>query len=457
MHSVLTVLKLVRRTFGSLLTITLLLLAWCGSAAQCHLPRERDRGQSPRGHAGIPEGEPLLPESGLLTHTTYTSLYFGFSMDLPVPLEGHRLMLPIRLAGEHALLGIGFQDGKRYGTLVITAGGRREENNSNMTPEEEQQKLDDIARSKPGPGPMERLDYTPPPVKLKRVDKHAGDVHGSQFSAQIRDYMVRFTIQTNDKLFLEKARKDIEALRYFCSDAAGNFFTIEGKPFTPPGSYTVGPTIPTATVDDAIRARPAEHSIPTSGYFAAGQYRLPQLELAFTLPSGWTMTGAQPPLAEDTGDPAVSQRLEYLWQSCTRTLFRAAAAGGASTLEMRALDQSCMGLPAPASSSDSFGAESLGEYLQMLGRFGKIKSNHVVDSGGHTFAVYGGTVTNGPPGRELEHRSAQTILTTRYRKLILIWYWTAPTESDLRAIPDASLTLANSSPIAIGPSLAIRK
>ena len=67
--------------------------------------------------------EPLLPESGLLTDDTYTNLYFGFSFHLPIPLHGHRLMLPIRLPGEHALLAIGFQDGQHYGTLVVIAGG----------------------------------------------------------------------------------------------------------------------------------------------------------------------------------------------------------------------------------------------------------------------------------------------------------------------------------------------
>ena len=59
------------------------------------------------------------------------------------------------------------------------------------------------------------------------------------------------------------------------------------------------------------------------------------------------------------------------------------------------LDQACFGLPAPASVTDSFGSESLGRYLQMLGRFGKIKSDRLVESGGRLFSVYEATVAGG--------------------------------------------------------------
>src|ERR1700743_207539 len=91
--------------------------------AQCHLPSQNQSADN-NPKAGT---EPLLPESGLLTDDAYTNLFFGFSFRLPISIHGHRLMVPLRLPGEHALLAIGFQDNQHYGTLVVTAGGHREE------------------------------------------------------------------------------------------------------------------------------------------------------------------------------------------------------------------------------------------------------------------------------------------------------------------------------------------
>jgi len=425
--------------------------------AQCHVPNESSRlanrtlpGQE---NSSTVQGERLLPEAGLLNDKTYTSLYFGFSFDLPIPLQGHRIMLPIRLPGDHALLGIGFQDGKRYGTLVVTAGGHREEDSRNMTPEQEQERIDEINKSKPGASPLNGLEYTPAPIHLQRVDKHAGDVKGTQFSARIREYQVHFTIQTNDKSFLEKSRQSIEAVRVFCTNDAGTFFTPEGKAFTPAGTFTDGPTIPTAIVDEAIRTHPAEETIPAGNYMANGEFRMPQLDLSYALPTDWKIIGQ--PAGGDPGETALEERLQSLWQSCARALFRAnAPAGNGTYLELRALDQSCLGLPAPASATDRLGSESLGEYLQMLGHFGKIKANRLIQSGGRLFSVYQGTLAAGPAAHDLEQRAAEVIVATRYRKLIFAWCWRAPTESELRNIPPSRVSFGGGPQIVIGPGMA---
>ncbi|HEY4932129.1 MAG TPA: hypothetical protein VII23_11200, partial [Terriglobales bacterium] len=54
-------------------------------------------------------GEPRLPESGYLSNNSYASTYFGFVFDLPLALDGHRLMMPLMPPGQHALLAMGFQ------------------------------------------------------------------------------------------------------------------------------------------------------------------------------------------------------------------------------------------------------------------------------------------------------------------------------------------------------------
>jgi hypothetical protein len=402
-------------------------------------------------------GEPLLPESGLLTDDTYTNLYFGFSLRLPIGVHGHRLMQPITLPGEHALLAIGFQDGNRYGVLKITAGSHREEDDKRMTPEQAQQREDEIARSKGSPAPVQRLDFTPPPLHLKHVDRHVGEVRGTQYSARIRDYAVRFTIQTNEKSFLEKARDSMTTIRVFCANDGGRLFTTEGKAFAPQGTPTTGPTIPTDVVDEAIRTTPAEHTIPTPA-FTKGVLQSRELELSYALPQGWTVLPNPTDLIADDARDEIDRRLSYLWKACTRNWLRASGGNNdQQTLEVRVLDQSCLALPFPASASDSLAAESLAEYLQMLGHFGRIKSNRMVQPGGRLFVLYEGTISEAASGQHFSHRDVQMIAVTRYKKLIFAWTWRSPSPSDLARVAASNLSFGDGRPIAIGPMLIISR
>ncbi len=395
--------------------------------------------------------EALLPESGLLTDDTYTNLYFGFSFHLPLSIHGHRLMRPLSSPGEHALFAMGFQNNQRYGTLDVTADGNSAEYDERITPDQAQQREDQIALSKPGA--PKSLDYAPAPIKLKRTDKRGGEVHATQFSARIREYTVRFTIQTNDKAFLETARQAIEDVKIFCTDDSGALFTPDGKPYVPRGAATHGPTIPTAIVDEAIGNHPAERTIPP-GTVADGRFRIPQLDFSYTLPAGFVSNQRAPAPDDEGAGDTLAERLLDLWKSCARNVLDATpATNGAARVQLRVLDQSCFGLSAPASVTDSFGSESLGRYLQMLNRFGKIKSDRLVESGGRLFSIYEGTVAPGHPTNHLEQRDAEVIAITRYGKLLFAWCWTAPTMSELMQVPSSQVTFGSSPPIAIGPAM----
>ncbi len=416
-------------------------------SAQCYLPSQRQFSQRP-GQSHKSSAEALLPESGLLTDDTYTNLFFGISLRLPMPVHGHRLMLPIRVPGEHALLALGFQEAQHYGTFVITAVTNDDADDNNITPEQARRREDEIARGKPGAS--SRLEYTPPPLKLKRVDKHAGQVHGTQFTAHLRNYTLQFTIQTNDKAFLEKARQAVEDLKVFCSDDEGGLFTTEGKPYVLHGVVSNGPTIPTAIVDEAIRKHPAQETIP-AGNVSGDAIHIPELGFSYILPAGWiTLKKSLTPEDVGVGD-TLSERLDSFWQSCARTVLFAAEPNHAARLELRVLDQTCFGLPAPAAASDSFASESLGQYLQMLGHFGKIKSNRLLQSGGRLFSVYDGTVGEGPPVSRLSRRDAEVIQITRYGKLLFAWCWSAPTTSELAQIPVSQATFGSGAAIALRP------
>ena len=75
------------------LTATVILIAWSVIATwtQC-APLRVDPSKLPAHNA---PHEPLLPESGYLSNTTYTNNYFGFSLDLPITAQGHLVKLPL--------------------------------------------------------------------------------------------------------------------------------------------------------------------------------------------------------------------------------------------------------------------------------------------------------------------------------------------------------------------------
>src|SRR5215471_14576265 len=91
-------------------------------AAQCHQQEEApDISEHPFPHFPIdtktppPLEEPVLPEAGLLTDTHYTSQFFGFSLDLPLTVKGHEIMMPVMPEREHALLSLQFEKGQHRG------------------------------------------------------------------------------------------------------------------------------------------------------------------------------------------------------------------------------------------------------------------------------------------------------------------------------------------------------
>ena len=102
-------------------------------------------------------------------------------------------------------------------------------------------------------------------------------------------------------------------------------------------------------------------------------------------------------------------------------------------ITLRAIDQTCLGLPAPASVTDQLGAEELGAYLQMLGAFGELRSTNLTMHQEQLFAEYSGVVGEHTEGQPLGRRRVEAVAVTRHRKLLLVWSWIAPSPADLAA------------------------
>lgn len=448
------------RPGGGVLWLTLSLSLLAGvSAAQCPVSNLDDAVPPPLPTvtSSTRSGEPRIPESGYLSNTAYASAYFGFVIDLPIALEGHRLMLPLMPAGQHALLAIGFQEGRRSGTMLITASEPPNPLHE-MTEEERTAEFQAWAKGNP------THQITPPDWltrtgRFYHVSRHTGDVTTVQYWTFIKNYLIRVKVTSNEAAFLRNTKEAVSSVKFYCALEDGTLINEAGKIVATPGEGYQGPTIPTSVVDAALAEKPALEFIER-GEIGEGTYRNEEIGLVFTYPTTWE-AGHDDPAASPDGE--IAQRTRDTVDACSLLLLRLtppkgeAAATDGRAISLRAVDQTCLALPAPMSATDQLGAEALGAYLQMLGTFGEVRSSSLARRGDQLFAEYVGVIGEHASPERLGQRRAACMAVTRHRKLLLVWTWTAPTPAELSAMPKTAVTFEEAAPIELVPGSMVAK
>lgn len=442
-----------------LLTLFCLCLLTGISAAQCPVSNPDDNlpPALPTVNSSTRTGEPRLPESGYLSNTAYASTYFGFVIELPIPLDGHRMMLPLMPSGQHALLAIGFQEGHRSGALLIIASESANPVHQ-MTEEERKAEFQAWAKGNPThqitpPGSLTRTGH------FYHVAKHTGDITTVQYWTFIKNYLIRVKVTSNDATFLRNSKEVVDGVKFYCTQEDGTLINEAGKVVPTPGEGYQGPTIPTSVVDAALADKPALELLER-GETAQGTYHNEEIGLTYTYPTTWEADHDDPALpAKDE----IAQRTRDALDACSLLLLRLLPPKGeASTTDeraitLRAVDQTCLSLPAPMSATDHIGAEELGAYLQMLGAFGEVRSNRLEMRGEQLFAEYTGVIGEHADRKSLGRRRVEALAVTRHRKLLLIWTWTAASPAELPSLPKTAVTFAGAAPIDLAPaSIAVK-
>jgi hypothetical protein len=393
-------------------------------------------------------GEPLLPESGYLSNTSYASTYFGFVFGLPLPLEGHRLMMPLMPPGQHALLALGSQQGRRFGTLLITASEPNTPTHE-MTESERQAEFQAWSKGQPRSQLLTPPDWLTRTGRFYHISQHKGDVTTVQYWTFIKNYLIRIKVESNDRDFVDRTKQAVSGVRFLCSQDDGTLLDGSGKIVPTPGEGYQGPTIPTSVVNAALDEKPVLEQIET-GEVSAGTYRNEEMGLVYSYPTLWEPVKGTP---ESPAKDLAAQRARDVLNACSLLLLQLAPATSsglnptARVITLRAVDQTCLGLPAPASITDRLGAESLGAYLQMLGAFGELRSTDLVMRGGHLFAEYGGVVGEHSENQPLGQRRNEAVAITRHRKLLLVWSWIASSAAELANLPKTSVSFEGDPPI----------
>jgi hypothetical protein len=449
------------RPLRALALVVLLLCAATAMLSQCR--RDPYLHQKSAAERAAKE-EPLLPEAGYLSNTTYTSQFFGFSFDLPLSVQGHQIMLPLMPETEHSLLALQYEKDNHTGYITITAADPSPGLAVN-TPEQQEEQTKTWDRNGGTAGANDKI---PIPDFMLHVDRfhssfrHKGSQYAAQYWATMNDYAVKVVIGTNDKEFLRKARIDMSQVRFYCTQDDGSLTTPDGKVVKPEGEPYVGPTVPTYRVNVAIRDEPGR-SIPL-GTVSDGAYRNPELGLQYDIPKGWEPLSLQI-INPSTLDGSAEREVNFL-HACSQMLLRIAPQSGDDAapnqpkpmIILRALDPNCLSLRTATRLSDKRTNDEVAANLEALTEFGQIATDELATIAGHLFMVFHGTIAApNSAGNDLASRMSQSIFATRYDKLLLVWSLMAPTTADLNSIPTGRIIFAGSPPIDLRASLSAKK
>ena len=455
------------------LIATVILMAWSVVAAwtQC-APLRGDAAKLPAREA---LREPLMPESGYLSNTTYTNRFFGFALDLPIASQGHLVRLPLMPERQHALLAIAFQNGDRSGSLTINAIDPRE-GLEGFSAKQQQPPLYGQSGTQNDPSAQPQISprgtliapepqlaphqFQLPAERFHSSERHKGENYTALYRTEIKNYRVGVLIATNDKDFLQKSKQAMAAMRFYCTTDDGTLATKEGDLVATEGERYEGPTVPTWRADAAIQSNRGL-AIPP-GEVADGAYRNSALDFEYEIPKGWevlpTHNGGNPP-----ADLSWLREFQFL-HACSRTLLRiqqsgAADAAGSARLPMiilRALDPTCLSMRTPTALSEARTAEEVGVSLETLVEFGQVASHELVFFSGQLFMVFHGTIAAPAEGERLAQRMSQTMFGTNYKNMLLLWSFMAPTGKELSTMPTNGIRLGPQ-PIELSSALAAKQ
>lgn len=420
--------------------------------------------------------QPVLPESGYLSNTQYTNVFFGFALNLPIAFQGHLVKLPLMPERQHALLALAYQNGNHSGSLTIDAIEPRE--GLEGFSERQQQQLSARALGQPVPqiepqsqpqlSPQGTLVAPPPqagtaPLQIPTERFHSSERHRDGkytvvYRTQIKNYRIGILVSTNDQDFLQKSKQAIAAVRFYCTADDGTLATKEGNLVTPEGDRYEGPTVPTWHADVAIRSNRGL-AIPP-GETADGVYRNAELGVQYQIPRGWEVLPTH-----NGGNPSSDLREFEFLHACSRTLLRIQQTGSSDAgttsrrpmIILRVLDPACLSMRMPAEPGDTRIAEEVGVSLETLLEFGQVASYELAPVADQLFMVFHGTIAAPEEGEQLAQRMSQTMFATDHNKMLLIWSFMAPATADLAGMPTGGIRLDESKVIDLSAALAARR
>ncbi|HUO59699.1 MAG TPA: hypothetical protein VMU24_03460 [Candidatus Acidoferrales bacterium] len=371
----------------------------------------------------------LEPESGMLSQTRYTSLYFGFALNLPPSSDLRRIRATLQPSGIHALLALRNFAGDRSTRLVIRAHDARESGvDAEFFARERLQQLRESEPTWHGPEAKKFGDL--PAWRIEIGQGGYAFVHSLSWFFALRGYVVQVDLDYSDEEYGAKMVKHIESMEFFSAPLEdGRAAEVVGPGAEP---YN-GPALPTSFVDRMLTERPGEKL--DAGEWHGQEYRNASAGLRVRLPQGWVakpttsaehilLNGVDPDVQLETPD-----RRHELWLACTRTLIvaedraHAAVPGLYPALVITLLKRDCMpDLDIPTQKDDAFGLDLLASTLVRATEMTKFHRGRWSQRGQNvTFALDGSLPYEVPQDRLARRLSLQLLLVPRGEYFITVF------------------------------------
>lgn len=371
----------------------------------------------------------MEPEAGMLSQRRYTSLYFGFAVNLPPAEEMRRIRATLQPSGIHALLALRNNAGDRSTRLVIRAHDTRE---SGVDAEFfARERLQQLRETEPGwRGPVGKTVGKHPAWRIEIGQSGYAFVHSVSWFFPVRGYVVQVDLDSSDEQYGAKMEKAIESMEFFdapLDDAKAAEVAGGGaEPYD-------GPALPTSFVDRMLSQRPGEKL--DAGQWKGPEYRNASAGLRVRLPQGWVtrsvsatdhilLNGVDPDVQLETPD-----RRHALWVACTRTLVVAedtahpAAPGLHPAMVISILKHDCMpDLEIPQRNDDVFGLDLLASTLVRATEMTKFHRGHWKQRGQLvTFSLDAALAYEVPQDRLARRMSLQLLLVPRGEYFVAVF------------------------------------
>jgi len=386
------------------------------------------------------------PEEAFLSPARYTNAYFGFEFEfppearlkpVPMPAALDRRIQLLEMAGptpQHAAISISAYEYKGKNWTDAKGILRRQLDQDLYTGVEELHGLSKTVID------GHQFYY----FEIRRgVEQHVA------LATELNDYVLVAVLQANDPKMVKDLTSAFSRLKFFPPREAESNAGSVAAPYQ-------GPAVSSQRLRQLKTHPPAESM--DRGSVDGSVYRNAQIGLTYEFPSGWSVQprGAVEPAVERyrekvTGEPAMGPRERDVVKACRRTLFSAwktkpdddgqVPYDDFGEVTLSAMPLSCF--PNIHFPDDSHDAEAVRRFLQGVS-FSQPLQRDMTDArtfqaGGKTYVLTRGSIAYKEEGDSLSRRISVALALTQHRGYLLVWFFAAPHEAELRELMNAKV------------------
>ncbi len=434
---------------------TLFLCCVIGTAAS--LAAQTGSSTPPRASAA----DSSYTEQAYLSASRYVNQYFGFSFDLPAEAHLHAQPAPAARDGSVPLLDL-TGPAPADAEIVIAAIPRANRKADDARVLLRQALDQELYRGVEELHGLSKASFSGHQFYL--FETRRGIEQHMLLATTLGDYMLRVVLAAHDEKTVKRLEVSFEHVVFFAPAALRQYVDADAKPYD-------GPSISSHRLALLESDPPGKHI--DAGNISGDFYENSMLGFSYRIPQGWSIEseGAVQPAVEsyrskqEFGRPRMGRVERRVVDACSRTLFsawakRPGADGQVSYDDFGEVTVSAMSLACfpnmkfPDATNDREAFKSfLAEFALTHPIVDDMRGGKVFTEDGITVLFLEGTVAFQVPDDELSRRLSLGLTITERRGYLLMWFFAAPHDAELRALTNerASFDKGSAVTVASGP------